>query len=92
MCELRGVLDLHVEAEVGQSLKEPLCHTFLVALDEVLIVEIVKFRLCSSGLRQQLACHGRNIHAYDLTELRRPDGVLCQKPISHVARVIDALR
>jgi hypothetical protein len=37
--KLCGVLDLQVEAEVPQSLKEPLGHACLVALDQVLMAE-----------------------------------------------------
>jgi hypothetical protein len=43
------VLDFHVKAEVVQSLKEPLGHTFRVALDEVLIAEIVTFHAVAAA-------------------------------------------
>ena len=56
--ELCGGLDLHVKAEVAQSLKEPLGHTFLVALDEVLIAEIVKFHAVAEHV-VDVSEHGR---------------------------------
>ena len=58
MFELCGVLDLHVETEVPQPLKKPLRQPFLVAVDEVLIAEIVKFHAVAEHV-VDVSEHGR---------------------------------
>ena len=66
MFELCSVLDLHVDAEITQALKEPLGQPVLVALYELLSAEVVKFDAVAE-------------HEVDVSEHRggdREDGLL----------------